>query len=245
MSGKPSVPDETNVPRPIMLIARGDQDGTIVLSLEAPGTDIPPLELGGGYRSFDQVLQVVMAALTAPAVAEDRVAGIEEALPTVNQLVDSVNDLTDQVGNLKTKIGWLEDEVADLRTSRGRPREEWGRSAPGGRIPRLGEQRQANPYRAPVPRRSPYETPQGQYHEQRNIWDDEIAHQPPAPVPRMPQRPAQPPRDERSTRETGERAPGEKRDLTVREGARPTFDRGSFEPHQPVGRVARGPGTPD
>src|SRR6266487_5034260 len=49
MVGKPSVPDETNVPRPIMLVAHGEADGTLTLVLQATGTgETAPLILGSG-----------------------------------------------------------------------------------------------------------------------------------------------------------------------------------------------------
>lgn len=244
--------DPTNVPRPVMLIARPEPDGTYTLILDCPQSDSLPTELGGGFRSLDDVKFAVIQSLTAPAVAEQRMETVEEAAAIVNQLVDAVNDLTNQVGNLRTQLGWCEDQIAEIQ---GR-RTQMSAAQPG-RIPRLGERRPGVSGAG-----DPRIHPRGQYYDQRTVWDEQARRGLPEEVftgdahrrdwtgfnqspPRMPPRAAQPPQEPRSTRETGERAPGEKRDLTVREGARPSFDRGSFVPHEPIGRVARGPGTPD
>jgi hypothetical protein len=217
--------DTTNVPRAVMLIARPEHDGTFTLVLDAPGTDTLPTELGGGYTSIDDIKTAVFLALTSPAVAEDRMQLVEEAAGRVNQLIDTVNDLLGRVDA-------LEDQVSRMAAPAPMP----GRTL----IPRLG---QAQPQRPQPPLR-------GQYHDQRRAWDDQqeqfddrqaprqpappyaqpaaqpAARQPPRPPPRASQQP-QGPRPE------------------VSEGPRPSFNRGEFVPHQPVGRVSRGPGTPD
>jgi hypothetical protein len=138
------------------------------------------------------------------------------------------------VNDLLGRVDALEDQVSRMASPAPMP----GRTL----IPRLG---QRPGFYEPDPGRPPRPQPplRGQYHDLRNAWDDQqeqfeaprqpappyaqpAARQPPRPPPRASQQP-QGPRPE------------------VSEGARPSFDRGSFVPHQPVGRVSRGPGSPD
>jgi hypothetical protein len=232
--------DPTNVPRPVMLIARPESDGTLTLILDCPGSDTFPIEIGS-FRELDQMKQAVVDSLTAPAVAEDRMATLEEAVPLVNQLVDAVNDLNNQVAALLDRISMLETQVG-------------GRSVPMRQpIPRLGERGRRLPggkYERD------YDLPRGPSREDvRQTWPEYPDYPEPrphapmgAPLGPPPVRPSReppppPPGNPRGAQRTmpepGERLP------PAMEGPRPTFDRGSFTPHVPVGRVARGPGTPD
>jgi len=222
MVGKPSVPDETNVPRPIMLVAHGEADGTLTLVLQATGTgETAPLILGSGFRSIEDVTQAVMQALVAPAVAEDRLQVLEEAASRVNQLIDAVNDLVTQVADQKVRIEYLEQMTGRAGIPLTRPM-----------IPRLGERPQ-QPYVQPE------QPPRGQYHDMRNTWEGAIES--PQQPPQQPPQQAQPP----PRRPAAPRHPSQEPRPVVNEGPRPDFSRGSFQPHQPVGRVSRGPGSPD
>ncbi|PYQ25658.1 MAG: hypothetical protein DMF56_27065 [Acidobacteria bacterium] len=213
--------DSTNLPRPIMLVAHGEADGTLTLVLQATGTgETVPLVLGSGFRSIEDVTQAVMQALVAPAVAEDRLQVVEEAASRVNQLIDAVNELTSQVADQKVRIEYLEQMTGRAGIPLTRPL-----------IPRLGE-RPRQPYAQPE------QPPRGQYHDLRNAWDG--AMEPAAPAQQAPQ-PAQPP----SRKPPAPRQPSQEPRPVVNEGPRPDFSRGSFQPHQPVGRVSRGPGSPD
>ena len=216
--------DTTNVPRPIMLIARPEHDGTLTLILDCPGTETLPIELGGGYQDVDQIKTAVMQALTSPAVAEDRLAMLEEALPLVNQLVDAANQMQEEIDGLKGRIHELEHP----RARRQEPM----------RIPRLGELRQPAPPLRQIRNSELDDYGYDRYvqHRDGDAHNNEIGN---LEVRRTPAPPARPPRPPQ------ERPPGEPRDLTVREGPRPDFSRGQFEPHMPVGRVSRGPGSPD
>jgi hypothetical protein len=147
---------------------------------------------------------------------------VEEAAGRVNQLIDAVNDLLGRVDA-------LEDQVSRMASPAPMP----GRTL----IPRLG---QAQPQRPQPPLR-------GQYHDLRNAWDEQ-QEQFEAPRQGQPQgQPLQPPMPSRQPPRPPPRAAqtpqGPRPDVS--EGARPSFDRGSFVPHQPVGRVSRGPGSPD
>ncbi len=222
LNSDPKALDATNVPRPIMLIARPEHDGTLTLVLDAPGTDTLPTELGGGYTSIEDIKTAVFLSLTSPAIAEDRMQILEEAVGRVNELIDAANDLVAQVSELKQRVEYLEQMSGRAGIPLTRPM-----------IPRLGERAGQKGQTPPVPLR-------GQYHDMRNQWDERFPYeempsaQPrrtePSGAPRMPPRPPQAPQGPRPD---------------VSEGARPNFDRGSFVPHQPVGRVSRGPGTPD
>jgi hypothetical protein len=231
----PKALDPTNLPRPIMLIARPEHDGTYTLLLDAPGSDTLPLELGGGYRELDQIKDAIATSLTAPAVAEDRMAVLEESLPTVNQLVDAVNDLTAQVSALKQQVEYLEQMTGRAGIPLTRPM-----------IPRLGEMR-----RPRQPTREAIRQAWPNYPESETDWTTQGYYGGPPPAPRGPigaplgpppvrPSPGMPPPPPSAPR--GPQGPAVR---PASEGPRPSFDRGSFTPHVPVARVSRGPGTPD
>lgn len=207
-------PDQARerIPKPVMLVARPEDDGTWTLILDAPASETLPTELGMGFKSIDEIKTAIVQSLTAPAIAEDRVSSIEEVVPTVNQLVDASNAQDQAIGQLAGRISQLEDQLESVMRAVGavaRPAVPGG----GGRIPRLGE-------RQTMPR--PYQSITSDIDRGQGFRDYERGAPPVQRERRPPPHPLKP----------------------NNEGPRPAFDRGSFVPHRPVGRVAPGPGSP-
>lgn len=199
----------------VALFARLEQDQTYTLILDDPAGDALPIEMAQGFVSIADILTVVRDALTAPAVTEDRMVVLEEAVQPVQQLIDVTNEHDQTLAGMETRMQWLEATVADL-ANRG------GMLAPAapGRIQPAGRRTQPQDLRGRptmmMPAAASATRAAGHVPIQSPI------PQPP-PLPRAQQGPSRRP---------------------AMDIPRPSFERGTFQPHQPVGRVSRGPGSP-
>lgn len=192
----------------LQFYARREEDQTWTLCIDAPtgatvNTENLPLVVGEGYDGPEAIKLALIAALTAPSVAEDRVAALEAYAGPMSETIDAVNAQGDTIGEIGERLRQLEEIVAGLQqqapqTALARPR-----------IP--------NPMRKSAP------PALRQAVAARPIAQDELIAetdlvQPLAVPPGPPRRPAS-------------------------DAPRPDFERGTFQPHQPVARVGRGPGS--
>lgn len=121
----------------LQFFARRERDNSYTLCLDSTAADVPPLEIGGGFDSVDAVIEAVNQALTAPAVAEDRVAVLEEYIPAVSQTIDAVNEANAGLITLNDRIRELEEWAKSLQD-----REEAYRVPARPPIPRVPQPRQ-------------------------------------------------------------------------------------------------------
>lgn len=112
MSDRPQTPGEVYA---FIFFGRREADGTFTLCLDAPTADALPVEIGRGFDAIDQVIGALQNSLTAPAVAEDRVASLEEYIPAVNQTIDGINEANDALTELGDRLAEVERWVAEMK----------------------------------------------------------------------------------------------------------------------------------
>lgn len=197
----------------LAFFARLEINGTYTLCLDAAESTDLPLEIGGGYANPGEITSALVAALTSPAVAEDRIAAVEDYAPALNAAIDSVNEQGEAMQGLSDRLRELEAWRTELERQSGDYRPP---TRPA--IPRVG-----GGVRPPAPtlRRQPPRDRQ-QEREEEFYRESEPEELPTRPAGRSPRTIVGP---------------------SSLDDPRPEFNRGEFKPHQPVGRVGRGPNS--
>lgn len=201
----------------LAFFARKEQNGTYTLCLDAAESKGLPVEIGAGFETPDAIIAALTSALTSPAVAEDRMAAVEEYAPALNAAIDSVNEQGEAMQGLNDRLRELEAWRTELE------RQNQGYRPPTRpAIPRVG-----GGARQPAPSlRRPLAPvyPENDVDEPYQESDPEVL-------------PVRPPAG---------RSPRASRSIvgpSSLDDPRPDFNRGEFKPHQPVGRVGRGPNS--
>lgn len=199
----------------LAFFARLETNGTYTLCLDAAESTELPVEIGGGYTTPAEIIAALVAALTAPAVAEDRIAAVEDYAPALNAAIDSTNEMGEAMQGLNDRIRELEAWRTELE------RIEGGGFRPPTRpaIPRVGAGARRS-LTAPPSLRRPLATEDDEPYRE---GEPEVLPVRQPPAGRAPNRSVVGP--------------------SSLDEPRPNFDRGDFKPHQPVGRVGRGPNS--